>query len=626
MIMEASGETRLIETTGHISPKRTLTRNLMKCIHPVEWEQRDLQRHPAGYSTGGQQKIKIATFTPWNSNRPGAEKKRGLIPLRNNRYLESRNNFSFLLSRFLLSAFAFAFCFLLSQFLLLPSFAQPKVTPAQYLQMQQKPNFAAGHHLPHLTRWGWCLSTNADIELANNWDYCLEFENYVTYSLATHLDAYNTTVLKLVSNNPAIYKLSVLLDQTFTNPPTDFYCTNSSGQFVSNGLNHLCVSPEGTDAYWSNSADYWIRGLKIIQSNALITTILNGGEAGIDVPGFGEVAWLQDPRVQAATNGMDIYRYSSNRKAWSMGFLTRAIAKQIPNRELSIFYETGYEETRDCYGGSTNAYLKWGWNSDVMVTNTDLPSFEIYYSDVGGNGAWTNNSALNYGNPYYCDLLTRVLDAVGYNITLGHPLNYSWINGGSGTNVTDFSNLTKYSDIPTYTGFLKCLYTSGMVGGIAGYFDYPVGGFDTSFQSNNPPHWLLQMMALAHTHALFSHLEPFLTNGDLLSGPQVHVMSTDQPAYEFTNTVNDIYARVLARKLRTGNQWLVTAWNAYGTNRNVTVSIPTLGALTVLAAASGSVYQVTTSGTNVQQTLLDESASFSTSPPSNLRVLPGSTN
>jgi hypothetical protein len=80
----------------------------------------------------GKAEMKIKTFTPWNSNRPGAEKNRGFIPLGNNRNLESRNNFSFLLSlravcrsgqeaRFLLSlragssaleaALAFAFCF-----------------------------------------------------------------------------------------------------------------------------------------------------------------------------------------------------------------------------------------------------------------------------------------------------------------------------------------------------------------------------------------------------------------------------------------------------------------------------------------------------------------------------------
>jgi hypothetical protein len=133
-------------------------------------------------------------------------------------------------------------------------------------------------------------------------------------------------------------------------------------------------------------------------------------------------------------------------------------------------------------------------------------------------------------------------------------------------------------------------------------------------------------MALSHVHALFSHLANVLTNGDLLSGPQAHRYSLDQPAYEFTNTAGLLNDRVLARKLRGTNYWIVTAWAADGTNQNVTVNIPTIGALTVSAVSSGSVYQVTMSGTNVQQTLLDEYASFPPVPPVDFRVTSGGTN
>ena len=62
----------------------------------------------------GKAEMKIKTFTPWNGNRPGAEKTRGFIPLGNNRNLESRNNFTFLLSlaREVSSCFTWAaFCF-----------------------------------------------------------------------------------------------------------------------------------------------------------------------------------------------------------------------------------------------------------------------------------------------------------------------------------------------------------------------------------------------------------------------------------------------------------------------------------------------------------------------------------
>jgi hypothetical protein len=195
--------------------------------------------------------------------------------------------------------------------------------------------------------------------------------------------------------------------------------------------------------------------------------------------------------------------------------------------------------------------------------------------------------------------------------------------------------------MPTYTGFLKCLYTGGMIGGIAGYYasppqasvvgtNYSILGendpknqMNGSFPTNIPPGWVLQIMALSHVHALFSHLENFLFNGDLLTGPQCSFLNYSQPAYEFTNTAGLFLDRVLVRKLRGQNQWIVTAWAADGITNNVTVTIPTIGNLTVTAVPAASVYQVTMSGTNVQQTLLDEYGSFPKilAPPTNPRVL-----
>jgi len=508
------------------------------------------------------------------------------------------------------------------------------VTPAQYLQMQPKPNFAAGYNLPHLTRWGWTLSTNTDIQLATNWGYDLEFGGYASPSQVTNIftpGSYDSVVTYLASNQPSLFKLSVIIDRTFPTPiPNGFYDTNSSGQILTNGEGGNAVSPEGPDSYWTNATAYWMQSLRVIQSNAPISIVLNGGEYGLDVPGFGEVAWKQDPRVQAqavmtnawaTTNltGTSWPRYTSDRKAHQLGFLTSAIEQQIPNRELYIFYDTGNEQNR--YTALANwfdFYDNWGWWSSVMVTNTDLPSLEDYWS-LGYNG-WGSIT-----NPLPNDILSRHLNAVGYNIELGHPLSYNWVNGGSGGAGGDTNNL---SDIPSYTGFLKCLYTAGMVGGVAGYFTYPSGtngtliggpGFDASFPSNSPPDWLQQMMALSHVHALFSHLDNFLYNGTLLPGVTLNIMSTDQPAFEFTNTAGRVNDRVLARKLLDQNHWIVTAWAADGVTNTVTVNIPTIGNLTVTAVPSASVYEVTMAGTNIQRILLDEYSSYPLPPPNNFR-------
>jgi hypothetical protein len=178
-------------------------------------------------------------------------------------------------------------------------------------------------------------------------------------------------------------------------------------------------------------------------------------------------------------------------------------------------------------------------------------------------------------------------------------LNYNWVCGGwtrGGKN--------DFSDIPHYMGFLKCLYTAGMIGGTAGYFTYPKGGFAVPFPADNPPQWLLQMIALSRVHALFSHIEPFLQQGYLLPGPLRHQWSKDQPAYEFPT--GDPGIRVMARKLRTGPHWLVTIWATVGEDRQVEVEIPELGRLSLIARASGAVYHVTTSGGKITATLLDK--------------------
>jgi hypothetical protein len=441
----------------------------------------------------------------------------------------------------------------------------------------------------------------------------------------------------LAKSDPATYALSCLVNRTFPTPiPDGFYCTNSDGWFVDASTNawqyatntqyNMVVSPEGPDSYWATATAYWMHDLQVIRSNIPISIVLNGGEYGLNVEGFAGPAWKKDPRVQAATNaiiytnmGLSMSRYSSNRKAHQLGFLTAAIQQLLPDRELYIFYDTGNEQNRytyfsDWFGGVDS----WGWNSDVMVTNTDLPSFEDYYSYPPGWLAQTN--------PLPNDILTRHLNAVGYNLTLGHSTNYSWVCGGWGVNNQPDTNFpANFSDIPHYMGFLKCLYTGGMVGAVAGYFSFPMGGFDASFPTNSPPQWLQQIQALAQVHALFSHFDAFLSSGDLLSGPQFHLMAHDQPAYEFTNTVADTTARVLARKLRSSNQWLITAWASTGGDRNVTVTIPTLGSVSLLARACGSVYQATTSNLTLVDVngLLPTAAFTAPAPPTYLHVIPG---
>ena len=129
-----------------------------------------------------------------------------------------------------------------------------------------------------------------------------------------------------------------------------------------------------------------------------------------------------------------------------------------------------------------------------------------------------------------------------------------------------------------------------MVGGNAGYYAYPQGGFDVAFDKNDPPHWIGQMIAFARVHALFSQLEDYIRGGDLLPGPDKHVWSQEQPAYEFPTGDPDV--RVLVRQRKDQPAWLVAAWAAGGDAREVTATSPEAGEVTLNARPGGSVYVV----------------------------------
>lgn len=465
------------------------------------------------------------------------------------------------------------------------TYAQTNVTPGDFLASQPKPIFTPGHRLPRLTRWGWPLSSNATVQLATNWGYTLDLgladRNAVMWMKNPKNTGYG--FIQLAKKYPTNYVLSVNVERAYPTPiPAGFWCTNAQGLFVDQNSNTWSsitntaygkvVCPEAPDEYWKQAADYWTEPLRAIQSNAPISIVLNGGEIGIGVPGSGAKAWKQDPRVQAKLGGRTWSVYASERNAHHLGIVADAIREALPKRDYLIYYALGNEERRT--GPTWQANWMWGADSKTTRNLSDIPTFESYY--LSANTGWTGNQ----------DMLTLYLNAVGYFHTqsLG-DLSYGWLSAGWWTNTNGLS------DIPRYMGFLKCAYTGGMIGGVAGYFAVPPGGLDAPFAPSDPPHWLRQIQALSHVHALFTRVEKYLWNGDLLPGPKPHAMSYDQPAYEFPT--GDATARVLARKLRGEDQWLVTAWAAAGADRVVSVTIPTLGTIKVKARAAGSVYEAT---------------------------------
>jgi hypothetical protein len=88
-----------------------------------------------------------------------------------------------------------------------------------------------------------------------------------------------------------------------------------------------------------------------------------------------------------------------------------------------------------------------------------------------------------------------------------------------------------------------------------------------------------------------------------MPGPQRHRFSKELPAYEFPTGDRD--ARVLVRKLKNRPRWLVTAWAAGGPDRDVKVTLPELGEISVRARGCGAVYLARLAGSRPAVTLLD---------------------
>ena len=468
------------------------------------------------------------------------------------------------------------------------------VRPAAYLRSKAAPVFRQGHTLLPLTKWSWDYSVDLTIEMSR-WGYAPDFGEVSPEALArlADPDSREARLVEWTRNTPDAYGLSVNVPRIPKERiPATAYVHDQAGGATDTW------SPEAPDAVLAALAQKVDGYLLDLAAQAPLAIVLNGGERFLGVPGHDRAKWKEDPRVVAAKGELDWSEYVSKRKAHQEQFFADAV-RAVTDAPY-IWYYAGGNQYR---AQSESFWYDWDWDYKWMHPVPDYPNNSLYWGEF--NTGWVADDKRN-------DLLSQALNAAGYAMKFGKPLAYNWVCAGWDRPKVADSGL---GDIERYYGFLKSLYMVGMIGGVAGYFSYPEGGFDVAFRSDKPPHWLQQIEALAHVHAEFTYLEQFLRDGDLLPGPDTNEKNPDQPAYEFyTGHAN---TRVLARRLRDLDEWLVSAWAADGVYRRVSVDIPELGRIDLEAYPAGSLYHAKLTGEDRHIKALD----LGSTSPSPVRLL-----
>jgi len=436
------------------------------------------------------------------------------------------------------------------------------------LTAAEQPVFRQGHTLTPLATWvptgpgGPNFSFEVRKELADHWGYALQFGR-LRPSLVADLDDPDSTVSKvcaLAASDPEKYPLHVITAPAFSirgyvnSLPDATWCRDAAGHYILNASGDKVWSPEAPAETSRMIADYEQGMIQAVQAKAPIAILTNGGEYGLRVYGHDGAYWEQDPAVLAAKGGQSWFDYISRSKARQEQIITDRMRALVPQRDLYIYYYTSGSS-----GAETATSWTWQFDYQHMRTISDVPNNSLYYGHY--NTGFTGDN----------DMLTQALKSIGENRTYGQEFSYNWTNAGF--------TLSDLDPNPRYDGYLKSYYMAGMTGGVAGYFAYI-----------DPTGWMWQFMALGKTQALFSWLEPFVRNSELLEGPNPHVWDADQPAYEFPT--GDPKTRVLVRRHNDRDEWLISAWKAGGAFpfTEVSVDIPDLGTVTLTAPWEAQIY------------------------------------
>jgi hypothetical protein len=474
--------------------------------------------------------------------------------------------------------------------LILPAGAESLISPFDWLSKKNPPHFRPGYSLPPLTRFGWTLPFDLRVLLAEKWGYALEFGGYASresVERAIHDDkSYEYRSLRLAAQNPDKYKLSLILSPKMPEESDGWIATDEQ----SNGRFQRIWSPAASDEALNLLVQERTKPLLSVVLVAKPAIILNAGEYGIGVIGHSLKYWKKDPRVDQARGKNAWFDYISMMKAKEQKYIRDAVLGLAGNSTTYVYYTDG---------GGTHTDRDWNWREwsydyRYMRGIGTYPSDEYYFRHF--NDGWTRRNLTQFWGKG--DLLTQALNAKAREISAGQSFSYDWVSGGwergdQGNDSNDAAvvdpSAGSFSDIRLYTGFLRCIYLAGTLGANAGYYAYPKGGFDSNFPENRPPHWLLQIAALSRVHALFSFLEPFVKNSDLVPGPNRHAWGPF-PAYELPSENSAL--RILARRHKNYEAWIVIAWSTTTSEHQGRVEIPGRGTIDITGDGQGKIYLV----------------------------------
>ena len=495
------------------------------------------------------------------------------------------------------------------------------------------------------------LTEEIRVELADHWGYCLYFgrlSKEVLLKMDNPVNSHGTVyrrVCELAKANPKKYPLHVIIDprsslslndnykilpdgkhrgQTW-NPGQTWTC-DDQGEIIlavaydknGNPIPHdqqdwggRIFSPEAPDTAFTMIADYEVSMLEEVLQRAPIAVLTNLGEYGTTALGNNrdknnDFYWEKDPVIRKAKGHREWWDYLSERKTHQEMIITNRLKLLLPDPTLYIYFYTEACPSR-CYHpeGCTDCndescpcpvpnWMDFCWDYTYFHTTSDLPNTgdKLYW---GEEAHWSGNSSL----------LTGALNATAQQIAVADPDNgkkpyksYNWMSAGWDS---------KMSDSVRYLGYLKCYYTAGMIGGVAGYYGIVRSMID---------HWIWQLMELGQVHALFSHLDTFVQNSKLLEGPKKHCWSHDFSAYEFPTGQENV--RVVVRKHRERLEWLLTAWAAaewaadIKEERQCEVEVPELGKVVLKARGTGAVYHAIIRDHQPFLTLIDECGEYPT--------------